>query len=225
MSLTRSRAVLELGSRLVSQLGAADDLLASWMAHYIAQLIEAAERAPAEAKAIAQESCAKSILELWRYRTTFPDRLRPFAELEPVLRTLASLDVERTDHRYYHQALHEAETANTDEDTEKWLDLATEIDFTARLLIQTALRFASQRAASSAEPWVELAAQAGAEDGVEKLIVEFVLQGDEEGKADENARDAALRNRLSKLEYFVKLATALAEELRTQLSAEKIEKE
>lgn len=225
MSLTRSRAVLELGSRLVSQLDAADDLLASWMAHYIAQLIEVAERAPAETKATAQEACAKSILELWRYRTTFPDRLRPFAELEPVLRTLASLNVERTDYRYYPKALHEAETANTDEDTKHWLEFATGVDFTARLLIQTALRSASQRAASTAEPWVELAAQAGAEDGVERFIVEFALQGDGEGRADEKARDAALRNRLSKLEAFVKLATALSEDLRAQLSAETVEKE
>lgn len=195
------------------------------MAHYIAQLIEAAEKAPAEAKATAQEACAKSILELWRHRATFPDRLSPFAELESILRTLASLDVERPDYRYYSQALREAETANTDEETKQWLELATKTDFAARLLIQTALRAASHRAASTAEPWVELAAQAGAEEGVEVLIIKFALHDDEEGKADENARDAALKNRLSKLETFVKLATALMEDLRVQLSAAEVEKE
>ncbi|WP_164011969.1 hypothetical protein [Pyxidicoccus trucidator] len=225
VSLTRSRAVLELGSRLVSELDAADDLLASWMAHYISQLIEAAERAPAEAKATAQEACAKSILELWRYRSILPDRLRPFAELESVLRTLASLDVEQTNYRYYPQALREAETANIDKDTKQWLEFATGVDFAARLLIQSALRSASLRAAVNAEPWVKLAAQAGAEEGAEAFIVKFALQGDDEGKADENARDAVLRNRLSKMDAFVKMATSLMENLRTQLSVEKVEKE
>ncbi len=46
----------------------------------------------------------------------------------------------------------------------------------------------------------------------------------EDGEANEDARDA-LKNWLSKLEDFVELATSLSKGLRTQLGAEKVEKE
>ena len=41
VSLARSEAVIELGKKLVAQLDADDDLLASWMAHDIAARMEA----------------------------------------------------------------------------------------------------------------------------------------------------------------------------------------
>src|SRR6266540_1775545 len=70
----------------------------------------------------------------------------------------------------------------------------------------------------------ELAAQAGADEGGESLIVEFVLRADQEGEADEDARDAVLRDRLSRLEAFIELATSLANDLRAQVGADKVEK-
>lgn len=218
MSLTRSRAVLELGKRLVAQLDADDDLLSSWMAHDIAQRIEAAEKAPTEAQAAAHDACAKAILELWRHRDAFPRCAGPLEELEPVVRTLASLDVDRTKYRYFPEALREAATADTDEITKRWLDLAIGLDYTARLLIQFALRSAAHRAASRAESWIELAQQAGADEGAERGVVRFVLGDDEGGKANED-QNADLRDKLSRLESLAELATALATDLRTRLDA------
>lgn len=214
MSLTRSKAVLELGRRLVAQLEADDDLMASWMAHDIAQRIEAAERAPAEDNAAAQDACAKAILELWRYRSALPSHLRPLGELEPALRTLASLDVDQTDYRYYPQALRAAATADADEATKQWLELALGLDYSARLLIQFALRSAAHRAASNADPWVELAREAGADEGIERTIVKIILVADEVGDAGENEQDAALRDRISRLESLASLANTLARDLR-----------
>jgi hypothetical protein len=225
VSLTRSKAVVELGNRLVSQLDVDDDLLASWMAHYIAQLIEAAEKAPPEAKATAQEACAKAILELWRHRATLPDRFRPLAELEPLLRTLASLDAERTDYRYYPDALSEAETANTDDNTKQWLQVAIVSDRVARFLIQTALRSAARSGASTAQPWVELAAQAGAGEDIEKSIVQIVLPDGEEGEVFRDVRDRVLKRRLSELETVVEFATTLTKDLRAQLGVEEVKKD
>ena len=147
MSLTRSSAVLELGKKIVAQLDGKDDLLASWMAHYIAQRIEEAENASAEAKLTAEDVCANAILELWRYRSYLPNHLRPFGELEPIQRTLASLDVDGTDYRYHPTILHEAATADAEDDAKQWLELAIGLDYSARLLIQSALRSALRGAA------------------------------------------------------------------------------
>jgi len=121
VSLTRSSAVLELGKRLVSQLDVADDFLASWMAHYIAQRIKDAEESPEDAKAAAADSCSKAILEIWEHRSSLPDQVRPMRDLEPALRTLASLDVAQTEYRYYPEVLREAETGDADEGSQKWL--------------------------------------------------------------------------------------------------------
>lgn len=218
MSLTRSRAVIELGKRLVEQLDAEDDLLASWMAHDIAQRIQAAEEATFEAKAAAQDSCARAVLELWRHRNALPGRLRPFGELEPVLRALASLDVNREDYRYYPQALREAATEEADEDTKQWIELAFGIDYTARLLIQFALRTAAQRSASEAQSWVELARKAGADEGVEGPFVKFVLRGNDPDEPDK--RTDAISDKLIRMEAFAGLATALMTDLRSQLGTQ-----
>jgi hypothetical protein len=223
VSLTHSKAVLELGKRLVAQLGAGDDLLASWMAHDIAQKIEDVEKASAETKIVARDACAKAILEVWRYRGTLPEHLRPLGELEPVIRTLASLDVDRTDHRYYPQALREAATASADGASKEWLELATGLDYTARLLIQFALRSAAHHAASEAEPWIELATQAAADEGAEGPVVKIILErGDAtEGSGDEH--NAALRDKLARLEGFAELAASRASDLRAQLGSEETE--
>jgi len=225
VSLTRSEAVLELGRRLVAQLDASDDLLASWMAHYVAQLIEEAEKAPPGAWGAAKEACAKAILELWQYRSALPSHLRPLGELEPVSRTLATLDFDQTDYRYYPQALREAATANADEDTKQWLDLAIGLDYTARVLIQFALRAAADRAASEAEPWIEVARQTGAVEGTEEVVVNFVLERDDTTEPNEDKQTAALRDKLSRLESFASLAAGLVEDIQAQLGSDDAKEE
>lgn len=220
MSLTRSKAVLELGKRLVAQLDVEDDFLASWMAHDVAQRIDAAEKAPANAEAPARDACAKAILELWQRRSVLPSHLRPFRELDPVLRTLTSLDPDQTDHRYYAAALREAATADTAEETKQWLDLAIGLDHAARLLIQFALRTAVHCAATDAEPWVELAREAGADARPEDTVIRFILEKDGTARieqTDKSGQDDALRDKLSRLESFADAAASLANELRSQL--------
>jgi hypothetical protein len=220
VSLKRSKAVIELGKRLVTQLDAADDLLASWMAHHIAERIEAADNAPASEKIDRQNDCAEAILQLWHHRSVLPPHLRPLGEIEPVMRTLASLDVDQTDYRYHRNVLREAALADVDdEDTKHWLELATGVDYTARLLIQSALRAAAARAALGAHAWVELAKEAGADDGADRAVVRFIIDNEDDSDPVEVYDNAYLRDRLSRLEAFVQLASALAEEWRTQLDA------
>lgn len=120
----------------------------------------------------------------------------------------------------YPEALREAATADADESAKKWLSLATGLDYSARVLMQFALRSASHSAASQAEPWVELALQAGAGDGAERTVVRFILGRDETGSAHEDKKRAALKAKLSRLESFANLATTFAGELRAQLNSD-----
>jgi hypothetical protein len=216
-SLSRSKAVLELGKRLVAQLDGKGDLLTAWMGHMVAERMHAAETAPPEAKAAAEEDCVRVILELWRHRDALPQRVRPLQELEPVLRTLQSLDVERDGYRYYRSALEAADVADAREDVRRWLDFAIACDYTARALIQFALRSAAGATAEQAGPWIELARAAGAEEESEGLLFELIF-GNETGP-EEEAQIASLKSMLSQLESFTKLAHSLAEDIRTRLSA------
>jgi len=218
VSPLRSKKVLELGTALVTQLERKDDLLASWMAHYIAELIDNAERAPPETKAAAEEACAKAILELWRHRASMPKNARPFAKLEPILRTLASLDTEFPTRRYYARERHDAE-AGADEETQKWLDFANDIEAAARLLIRVAIRSAVAGSAASMNPWVELARNAELNDNVEYTILEFARKAYESG---DGAQAASLRVKLARIDSFLKAGTAFAAEVRAYV-AEKME--
>lgn len=223
VSLTRSSAILELGKRLVDELDVADDHLASWMAHFVAQRMKEAEAAPDHhARSIALDNCAKAILEIWRHRSSLPDGTRPLEDLEPVLRVLLSLDVDQTDYRYYRQALRKAATADVEGTSKQWLDLAIGLDYSARMLVQFALRSAAHNAASQADEWVELALQAGADSRHERAVVRFVLEGDDAGtvKAEgANTTKSALEDRAARLENFANLAAAMAAELRARLSS------
>lgn len=220
VSLVRSKAVIELGKKLVAQLDADDDLLASWMAHDIAARMEAVETAPPEQKPAAQDACAKAILDLWRLRNKLPEHLRPLGELEPVLRTLAYLALDPSDPRYYPEAMRAAATASAEGETKRWLEMAIGIDFSARVLVRFALQLAAGGAASDAEPWVELARKAGAEDDREGSVVRIIFANDDAESEPEGAGRAALKDRADRLESFAAMAAGVAEEIRTQLGAD-----
>lgn len=225
VSLTRTKALLELGQHLVAQLGAGDDLLASWMAHYVAERIEAAEKASADDRRLAQDACAKAILDLWQYRNALPEHLRPLGKLEPVTRAIASLGVDEDDYRYYPHALREAATAQADEETKQWLDLAFGLDYSARVLISFALATAAQRAGSDAAAWVDLARRAGAEAGPETYVIKFVSEPDDSAGADESEEAAKLKERLARLEAFAEMSAALIRDLRAQIGPDGPDKE
>jgi hypothetical protein len=217
VSLTRSSAVLELGKRLVELLDGQDDLLTAWMAHYIAERMEEAEHASGEAKQDANVICAHAILELWRYRSCLPKHIRPFAELESIQRALTSLDVDRSDYRYYPTILREAASTDSDDDAKQWLDLAIGLDYSARVLIKSSLRAAALRASAQAQPWVELARCAGADEGFESVVVDFVRECDNEITADQANQHEALANQVTRLESFAELAMLVARDLRAEI--------
>ena len=88
--------VLALGRKLVEELGLeeSNDTLGRWMAHCLADLITKAENASGGDKDAGRKECFDAILALWRHRSELPSGKRPFAELEPVIRAVESLDPE-----------------------------------------------------------------------------------------------------------------------------------
>lgn len=218
MSLTRSKAIVELGKRLVAELNTDEDLLASWMIHDIAEKIAATETAKGKAKTAAEAACANAILLLWEHRDSLPRRLRPFRDLEPALRTLASLDTDRKENRYFASYLRATEDVEPDEPARTWLSLATSLDHTARILISLSLREAAGTAATNAIPWVTLAQEAGTQEEVDEPLIRFVLDPDERIDSESELAIRKMKDKLAKLEEFMRLAAVIADELRVRLS-------
>lgn len=218
---SQSKALLDLGKKLVDELGLDEsvDTLGRWMAHHIAELILDAESAAPEDKRLKQERCASAILDLWQHRAEFPNGVRPFEDVEPVLRALESLGPCDETPRYFRQPRMMAADAEPDTEAGKWLDIADNIDSTARQLIRHCLARASQTAQEKTAEWVALAEAAGFDDDMDVralriLVLEAELSGED---APEDAERKEIEKQLSRLSAFQEVAEALAADLRSKL--------
>lgn len=211
--------VLDLGERLVSELGLEDstDTLGRWMAHYIAQLIEEVREATPVDRPSKEKACAEAILELWRHRHDLPHGRGHF-EPEPLLRAIASLDPEAVSKRYFAPI---RRGAAEDSEVEEWLQLADGIEFTARMLIVQCLVEASAEAGNKMRAWIAMAEAAGIEEDAPTVVFRFVNdEYDAVTTADpDEARREELQNRIKRLREFARLAKMLESRLRARLQA------
>lgn len=194
------------------------DTLGRWMAHYVAELIDEAERTFGPEKAAAQHRCFTAILELWSHRAEFPRGMRPHQALEPILRVMESLDI-ATEHPRYYPSAQPSENDTQSAEAENWLDLARGLDYSAKLLIRYCLSQAADLATDKSKEWVKLAEAAGANSGISEIFIRFISTVedlDDEGELNKGLRKD-LEDRLQRLQGFRTLTEGLAEHLQAEL--------
>lgn len=216
--LDRSDAVIQLGKQLVAQLDDPCDLTVAWIAHDVAEHMEAVRTATPETREQAREACAAAIFRLWEARNVLPARMRPTTKMDAVLRVIHSLDLQNAEGRYFPRGFRLEPSGGVSEDAAAWLKLAHDLDYTARVLVGFALRAGAQEAVDEAGPWAELAAAADAQLGMETPIIRFVID-EEEGPADEVLEE--LSDRAGRLEAFVNLAARMAAQVRQEIAQRK----
>lgn len=137
--------VIELGKLLVKELELDDsvDTLGRWMAHYIAEKIEAVKNADQAARPAAEAECAKVIMDLWQHRWKIQNRHQPLKDFSRLLELLRQLDPETFDPYYYRFE----EQLKTEEDN-AWLTAAYDIDKAARVCLKYMLTKAAEVAGS-----------------------------------------------------------------------------
>lgn len=215
-SLDRSKAVIELGKRIVAGLNLGDDVVAQWMAHLIAEKISAAESAPEDTREAAVAACVEVVLKLWAHRYALPPYMRPLRELDPLLHTLKSLSLDEADeYRYFSRPPREEELDSATDDEKSLFETAIGIDYSARELIRYLLGAATERSADSVKLWLEDAVKGGLDVSVELNVSTFVA--DSLLKAKEEAQQRAILKRIARLESFADAAKALAGEMRKTL--------
>jgi hypothetical protein len=223
------KGLLDFGRALVKQLNLDPgvDTLSRWMAHYIAELIEAAETAKIEDRPANLAKCADAILGLWERRHQLPDGKRPFEDLEPILRALESLDPTNDTPRYFRSPRMAVDETEESPETRKWLKLIDGLDYSAKILIRYFLTQAAQTALDRSKDWVALAEAAGLRDGIDFSVIRIITDESDLTKAsepDDSARKL-LQDRINRLDAFKKMADALASDLRRQLKQEHVPKE
>jgi hypothetical protein len=213
-------ATLELGRKLTKELGIDQsvDTLGRWMAHYIAELIQDAEKAHPEERPAKMRACCDAILNLWKHRHTLSNGKPPFEELEPLLRTLKSLDPEDDTPRYVRSIRTVANAAEKNDEAETWLKLVDSLDYSAKILIWYCLTQAAQNAINKSVEWVALAEAAGADEGIEFPLIRVIIDEDsmlKESDPDVEARKR-IEERIERLERFAKMAMAVVSDLRQE---------
>lgn len=217
----RSDRVLALGKKLVDELGLDQsvDTLGRWMAHYIAEKMEAAKSATAEARDQEMSECSDAILKLWAHRNELPNGQRPFEEFEQIFRALKSLDLDDSTPRHFRQARLAAEQDDEDDSTKQWLNIASGLDGAARVLIRYCLATAAQGAVDKSRDWVALAEAIGEEEDIDLRTIRAIVE-DVKILNSENPDDAArakIEDLIEKLEAFTAFSSALSSCLREQL--------
>jgi hypothetical protein len=215
-SLDRSKAVIELGKRIVAGLKLGDDVTSQWMAHIVAEKISAAEDAPETVRDAASAECVDVILKLWAHRYTLPPYMRPLRELDPLLRTLNSLGINGADElRFFARPPSSEELEGATEDEKTLFEFAIGIDHAARELIRHALSVAAERSIDVVKPWLEEAVKGRMEATVELRISSFVADGLLESQ--EKDKHQVMLDRIDRLENFAKAALFLAGDMRKTL--------
>ena len=96
--------VLGLGRYLVRELKFEDgvDTLGRWMAHHLAELIDAAENGETAAERLqARTRAMETILKVWEHRTSLPGNAYPLAPYKDVLQVLDRLRPDHNPFRYF----------------------------------------------------------------------------------------------------------------------------
>lgn len=217
----RFEQVLALGHRLVEELRLerSGDTLGRWIAHHIADLISTAEATEKKERELAQDRCFKAILELWKHRADLPNGQRPFETMEPIARAIKSLDPDDPTPRYFNLGRTVKNEGEEKSDSDKWLEAAISLDFSAKVLIGYCLWQAAQAALDKSEEWVNLAEAAGVEDEAFALIIRFTSDNVQKSTDPDAETRKRLQDRLRKLQSFSERTEILVRHLQTQLQS------
>lgn len=184
--------MLEFGSLIAEDIGARQEnnITGKWIAHYLAEKIEAAKSDPA-----IESECADLILKLWSSRRQFPSG-NPFGSYEKLIDGLKELfsGKPRISIAGYSPSLRK------DSPEEKWLQVAYEINRQSRYLIASAVKEAVKCTDAKNDELFAMAAKLAPDLQTEALIeLNFIVAGDEAKTEKTNNADDSVARAMEKL--------------------------
>lgn len=215
--------IIALGELLVKelQLDESVDTLGRWMAHHVAEVMQAAEKSSGRKRTEAEDRCREAILSLWKHINDFPRGHRPLADIEPLVATIKALDPDNREYFYQLEAQPSLDDSTLSEETKNWLELARRIDYSARISIGVCLRKAASNIAQDKHNWLELAESLDADLSLTR-VVRIVSEKDQQAQDElqENSRTKAvdtLKSQRERLETMVDLSKMLIQDIEAEI--------
>ena len=203
-ALPRFEEVAALGRQLVDELGEdpPPDTLSGWMAHYVAELIDAAANAPVwQARCVAPEVFRNDSGVCGATEPTCRAAGGLSRNLEPIARALESLDPNNQRPRFFTSVRRGAADKEEGSQVLSQLEFVDGVDFTARIIIVHALADAARSALDKSREWVALAEAAGRNPPFVGIVTLFHFEEKDEptttgnrSNANESCLLTALRN-------------------------------
>jgi hypothetical protein len=189
------------------------------MSHWIAELIYAADGAVGEERSKRMDECGNAIMKLWAHRNTLRDGKRPFESLEPIFRTLESLDTETKRFRYFSPPS-KPDQSPDETPSEKWLNRAKSTDEAARRLVAYCLTKATELAIDGRDEWIKLAQSVQSSgDGDVQVIVRLLSQLElTESERLQNEIRSDIEGQIAGLEALRQLAQSSIDELTASIT-------
>jgi hypothetical protein len=191
--------VIALGKKIEQELGIEDDVdtLGRWMIHYIAELVDRAEKASGDQQEATHRECAEIIIKLWTHRTSLPVKRYPLESFDQVMAALTMLRDERP---YYFRLIEQEEKPEISNDVRHWLKIAEEVDKVACDLVELCIEKATACAAVDEIKWLNgaLALSVKADKHAEMVTVLISRYMGEDVDPEERAviRNKEIRDRL-----------------------------
>ncbi|RYY90844.1 MAG: hypothetical protein EOO15_00845 [Chitinophagaceae bacterium] len=218
--------VIELGRLLVKELEleSSFDTLGRWMAHYIAEKIEAVKIAEEAARPAMEADCAKAILDLWHHRWKIQDKHRPLKDFSRLLELLRQIDPESFDPYYYRFAPQDKKESDN-----AWLNAAYDIDKAARVCLKYILTKAAEAACSSeSKAILENAEVIGPDPDIMVIQTlldqkDYDLNPEDLNIGDEFKEDfgkQSIENQIAYLDKLVKHANDIKSKLKMELKSD-----
>lgn len=226
-NLELQEKILNLGKLFVKELNLEPgvDTFSRWMAHYLAEKISIAEQSKGSEKEKAEKECFDVILKLWEHRHTLPSGRRPFESYESILDTLSKLNPDKEEPYFYNAIRHrdKEELENLDSNSvKKWMNIAEEIDKTARIWIEYTISKASNLAQNEkTKEWIEYAIDLPETTDVGIINVLFdnnsTFDADDKDDFSKQYDIERLRKRVSQLQKFEELNKTLLSAYKAEL--------
>ncbi len=216
--------IIELGKTIVKELelDPGVDTLAKWMAHYVAEKIELAEKLSGKKKKLAQEKCFEIILKLWKHRWSALRGNSFLRDFEPLFDTLEKLNPNREPPFFFSTGIQpDFNRENGEEDSNQvnnYLDAALRVDRIARSIIYDLLHQAVSglKLTENREKLIRNASDLII-DYPDTRIIKFISYNDDDVN-ETKERINELMKRIKELEEFDSLKDSLLAKYNKELN-------
>jgi hypothetical protein len=221
--------VISLGQLLVKQLelDPGVDTLSRWIAHYLAEKINAVANSTGQEKKLAEEECVDIILKLWKHRWYFPRGSRPLENYQPLLELLQRLNNRDEAPTFYIDLptnnRQEEKSAPSDPNTPQfWVEVTVQIDSVARTWLKESLAQVGKRASdTNSLEWINNALKDPIDTDIHiiRLVLDQQKHNDEENEFQKKYEIESIKKRLDELERFKYLNEFIIQLYREKLDA------